>query len=136
MIEQIDHLSPDTLQAAYQQAHEWLTDSQSREVLSRLSAAAGKLAANLRREMSRDEAVDVLLTKPLDLDQRLLECEHETIKQALAQSDGSVARAAPLIGRTYQGLAHMIESKHPDLLKKRTPVRRRPPRKTSRSKHR
>jgi hypothetical protein len=129
MIEEVDRLSPDTLQAAYQQAHEWLADSQSREVLSRLSAAAGKLAANLHREMSRDEAVDLLLTKPLDLDQRLLECEHETIKQALAQSDGSVVRAAPLIGRTYQGLAHMIESKHPDLLKKRTPVRRRPPRK-------
>ncbi len=65
MIEEVDRLSPDTLQAAYQQAHEWLADSQSREVLSRLSAAAGKLAASLRREMSRDEAVDVLLTKPL-----------------------------------------------------------------------
>ena len=125
MIEEVDHLSPDTLQAAYQQAREWLADSQSVDVLLRLNAAAGKLAASVRRELSRDEAVDVLLTKPLDLDQRLLECEHETIKQALAQTDGSVAHAAPLIGRTYQGLAHMIENKHPDLLKKRTPVRRR-----------
>ena len=76
--------------------------------------------------MSRDEAVDVLLPKPLDLDQRLLKCEHETIKEALAQTDGSVAQAAPLIGRSYQGLAHMIETKHPDLLTKRTPIRRRP----------
>jgi hypothetical protein len=75
--------------------------------------------------MSRDEAVDVLLPKPLDLDQRLLECEHETIKEALAQTDGSVAQAAPLIGRSYQGLSHMIEAKHPDLLTKRTPIRRR-----------
>ena len=126
MIEEVDRLSPETLQAAYQQAREWLADSQSREVLSRLSAAGGKLADSLCREMSRDEAVDVLLNKPLDLDQRLLECEHETIKQALAQTDGSVVHAAPLIGRSYQGLAHMIETKHPDLLKKRTPVRRRP----------
>ena len=76
MIEEVDHLSPDTLQAAYQQAREWLADSQSREVLSRLNAASGKLADRLCREMSRDEAVDVLLTKPLDLDQRLLKCEH------------------------------------------------------------
>jgi tetratricopeptide (TPR) repeat protein len=125
MIEEVDDLSPATLQAAYQQAREWLADSQSREVLSRLSAAGGKLADSLRREMSRDEAVDVLLPKPLDLDQRLLECEHETIKQALAQTEGSVVHAAPLIGRTYQGLSHMIETKHPDLLKKRTPIRRR-----------
>ncbi len=129
MIEEVDGLSPDTLQAAYQQAREWLADSQSREVLSRLSAAGGKLADSLCREMSRDDAVDVLLPKPLDLDQRLLECEHETIKQALAQTDGSVVHAAPLIGRTYQGLSHMIETKHPDLLKRRTPIRRRKRRK-------
>jgi tetratricopeptide (TPR) repeat protein len=133
MIEEVDGLSPDTLQAAYQQAREWLTDSQSREVLSRLSAAGGKLADSLCREMSRDDAVDVLLPKPLDLDQRLLECEHETIKQALAQTDGSVVHAAPLIGRTYQGLSHMIETKHPDLLKTRTPIRRRQRRKKSES---
>jgi tetratricopeptide (TPR) repeat protein len=125
MIEEVDHLLPRTLQAAYQQAREWLADSQSREILSRLSAAGGKLADSLRRKMSRDEAVDVLLPKPLDLDQRLLECEHETIKEALAQTDGSVAQAAPLIGRSYQGLSHMIEAKHPDLLTKRTPIRRR-----------
>ena len=72
MIEEVDQLSPDTLQAAYQQAREWLADSQSREVLSRLNAAGGKLADSLCREMSRDEAVDVLLPKPLNLDQRLL----------------------------------------------------------------
>jgi hypothetical protein len=90
-----------------------------------LNAAGGKLADSLCREMSRDEAVDVLLPKPLDLDQRLLKCEHETIQQALAQTDGSVVHAADLIGRTYQGLSHMIEAKHPDLLDKRTPIRRR-----------
>jgi hypothetical protein len=67
----------------------------SREVLSRLSAAAGKLAVSLRRELSRDEAVDVLLTKPLDLDQTLREyeqkvrdAEHDLIKQALVRADG------------------------------------------------
>ena len=133
MIEEVEHLSPHTLRAAYQQAREWLADSQSREVLARLSAAGGKLADSLCKEMSRDQAVDVLLPKPLDLDQRLLECEHETIKQALAQTDGSVVHAAPLIGRTYQGLSHMIETKHPDLLKTRTPIRRRQRRKKSES---
>ena len=132
IIEEVDGLSPDTLQAAYQQAREWLADSQSREVHSRLSAAAGKLAASLRREMSRDEAVDVLLTKPLDLDQtrreyeqKQRECEHDQIEQALVQADGSVVHAARLIGKTYQGLTWLIANKYPDLLKKRSPIRRR-----------
>jgi hypothetical protein len=143
MIEEIDGLSPDTLQAAYQQAHEWLADSQSREVLSRLSAAAGKLAVSLRREMSRDEAVDVLLTKPLDLDQTLRECEqklrdaeHDLIKEALVQADGSVVHAARLIGRSYQGVTWLIANKYPDLLKKRTPVRRRARKKIKTKTHR
>jgi tetratricopeptide (TPR) repeat protein len=125
MIEEVDRLSPDTLQAAYQQAREWLADSQSLDVLSRLNAAAGKLAASVRRELSRDEAVEILLAKPHDLDQKLLEYEHELIKQALIQSDGKITHAAKLLGRTYQGLAHMIETKHPDLIPLRTPVRRR-----------
>jgi tetratricopeptide (TPR) repeat protein len=127
MIEEVDQLPPNTLQAAYQQAREWLADSQGQEVLSRLNAAGGKLADSLCREMSRDEAVDVLLTKPLDLDQRLLRCEHETIKGALAQTDGSVALAAPLIGRTHQGLAYMIEKRHPDLLGERKPIHQATP---------
>ncbi|HET8669681.1 MAG TPA: hypothetical protein VFM05_03355, partial [Candidatus Saccharimonadales bacterium] len=109
MIEEVDPLPPNTLQAAYKQARVWLADSQGREVLSRLNAAGGKLADSLCKEMSRDEAVDVLLPNSLNLDQRLLKCEHETIKQALAQTGGSVVHAAPLIGRTYPGLAKMIE---------------------------
>ncbi|HEX7334899.1 MAG TPA: hypothetical protein VF290_25575 [Pyrinomonadaceae bacterium] len=125
MIEEIDRLSPDTLQAAYQQAREWLADSQSLDVLLRLNAAAGKLAASVRRELSRDEAVDILLTKPYDLDQKLKEYEHDLIKQALIQSDGKVNHAAKLLRKSYQGLAKMIETKHPDLIPLRTPVRRR-----------
>ncbi|HXQ69145.1 MAG TPA: tetratricopeptide repeat protein [Pyrinomonadaceae bacterium] len=126
LIEEVDRLSPDTLQAAYQQAHEWLADTQSREVLTRLNAAAGKLAASVRKELSRDEAIEILLSKPCDLDQKLLEYEHNLIKQALKQSNGSVTHAAALLGKTYQGLAYMIETKHQDLMKARTPVRRRP----------
>jgi tetratricopeptide (TPR) repeat protein len=136
LIEEVDRLSPDTLQAAYHQAHDWLADSQSLEVLSRLNVAAGKLAATVRREFSRDEAVDLLLTKPYDIDQKLLEYEHDLIKQALIQSDGKVSHASKLVGKSYQGLAKMIETKHPDLVPVRTPVRRRSPRKNRRSKHR
>ena len=131
----MEGLSPDTLQAAYQQTRVWLADSQSLDVLSRLNAAAGKLAPSVR-ELSRDEAVDLLLTKPFDIDQKLLEYEHELIRQALIQSDGKVSHAAKLVGKSYQGLAKMIETKHPDLVRARTPVRRRSPRKNRGSKHR
>lgn len=134
LIEEIEGLSLDTLQAAYQRAQEWLAGSQSPELLSRLNAAAAKLTQTLRGGLSSEEEIDILLTKPLDLDKQLLEHEHELIKRALIQSNGSVTHAAALLGKTYQGLAHMIETKHPDLLKKRTPVRRRP-RRLSRKGH-
>lgn len=128
LIEEVETLTPATLQAAYQQAREWLSEVQSQEVLLRLNSAAGKLATSLRGEMSRDVAIDMLL-KPGDLDTKLLEYERELIKRALAQSEGKVTHAAPLLGKSYQGLAHMIETKHPDLITVRTPVRRRGSRK-------
>ncbi len=126
LIEEVNELTPQTLQAAYQQARDWLAGSQSQEVLLRLNDAAGKLASSLRGELSSDEAIDVLLTKPGDLQRKLLDYEHELIKRALAQTNGAVTHAASLLGMTYQGLAYIIETRHKDLLKDRTPVRRRP----------
>jgi tetratricopeptide (TPR) repeat protein len=135
LIEEVESLTPTTLQAAYQQARDWLSDAQSQEVLVRLSDAAVKLATSLRGELNSDEAINVLLTKPGDLEKKLLDYEHELIKRALAQSNGAVTHAAKLLGMTYQGLAHAIETRHKELLKERTPVRRRKPRKIKQSKH-
>lgn len=126
LTEEINHLTPETLQAAYQQARDWLAGIQSKEVLRRLNDAAAKLATTLRGELSSEDAIDVLLAKPGDLQKKLLDYEHELIKQALAQSDGAVTHAAELLGMTYQGLAYIIETRHRDLLKVRTPIRRRP----------
>ncbi len=126
LIEEVDQLTPSTLQAAYQQARDWLAGTQSQDVLRRLNEAAGKLVTSLRGELSSDEAVAVLLTKPGDLQKKLSDYEHEMIKQALAQSNGAVTHAAELLGMTYQGLAYIIETRHRDLLKARTPIRRRP----------
>lgn len=125
LIEEVDQLSPATLQAAYQQAHEWLADSQGQDVLLRLTKAAGKLATGLRGELSRDEATAILLTKGFDLQGEMLEYERSMIQQALAQANGRITHAASLLRMSYQGLAYIIESRHPDLLKQRTPVRRR-----------
>jgi hypothetical protein len=55
----------------------------------------------------------------------VLQFEASLIRQALAQSNGSVTRAAALLDMSYQGLAYVIGSRHKDLLKERSPVRRR-----------
>ena len=47
------------------------------------------------------------------------------IRQALQLSDGSVTRAARLLGVTHQGLAFILNGRHSDLLSIRTPVKRR-----------
>ena len=55
--------------------------------------------------------------------------EGALIKQALAQANGRVTHAASLLGMSYQALCYIIESRHKDLLKERSPVVRRRTRK-------
>ena len=125
LIEEVE-LDPQTLQAAYQQAQEWLATSDRQDVLKRLSVAAGKLAESLRGELSADEASEILFKRSFDLQKMMLKYEGTLIKQALVQSNGSVTRAASLLGVSYQALAYILESRHRDLQRVRTPIRRRP----------
>ena len=125
LIEQVTPLSPATLQAGYQQAREWLADSNSQEVLRRLSDAAGKVVSSIQNELSAEEATEILLSGPRDLQSRMHNYENSLIKQALMQSNGSVTRAASLLGMSYQALCYILESRHQDLLKERSPIRRR-----------
>ncbi|MDQ5847315.1 MAG: hypothetical protein M3539_18680 [Acidobacteriota bacterium] len=124
LIEEVSDLPPAVLQAAYERAREWLADSQSPEVLSRLNKAAGRFVSSVR-ELSTEDATEILLTKGRNLQQIILETEREIIRQALAQTNGGVTRAAALLGMSYQSLAYIIQSRHKDLLKERSPVRRR-----------
>jgi transcriptional regulator with GAF, ATPase, and Fis domain len=55
----------------------------------------------------------------------MADTERETIRRALAQANGVVTHAASLLGMSYQALCYIIESRHKDLLKERTPIRRR-----------
>lgn len=52
--------------------------------------------------------------------------EHDVIKRALANCGGSVTHAARVLGMSYQALSYMLQTRHKDLLEKRTPVKRRP----------
>jgi len=123
--EEIQELPRETLQAAYCQAREWLANSQSPDIKLRLADVAGRVVASINTEVSADEATEILLTEPGGLRAQLEKHEGVVIKRALAQVGGRVTHAASLLEMRYQSLAYIIERRHPDLLKKRTPIRRR-----------
>ena len=125
MIEEIETLPRDVQSVAYAQAREWLASSDSPDIKPRLKAVAEKIDG--AESMAKTpNALEVLFNKRLDLAEEVLKFERGLISQALVKVNGKVTHAAKLLGVGYQTLAHMIETKHPDLLKKRTPVRRRP----------
>ena len=107
---------------------------ESPDIKPRLKAVAKKIDG-VRTMTKSANAYEVLFNKPCDLEAEVLNFERARISEALAKVNGKVTHAAKLLGLNYQKLAYIIETRHADLLKKRTPVRRRP-RKTTRKKHR
>ena len=130
LIEELDELAPDTLYAAYDCASEWLAKSQSQDLLLRVNAAARKVFSKLRgaakaETAAAEEMIEALLNKPCDLPGEVLKFEGSVIRQALVKANGSLTRAAALLSMSYQALAYILESRHKDLLKERSPIRRR-----------
>ena len=58
--------------------------------------------------------------------------EHNLVKVALEQTNGSVTHAARNLGISYQSLNYMLRTRYTDLLNIRTPVRPRPRKSTER----
>jgi transcriptional regulator with GAF, ATPase, and Fis domain len=127
LIEEIHDLSADMLSSAYEQAAEWLAEAQSYTLLLRFKAAGSKLATRLRTDTKTSPTETLLKRKKCK--EELLQIEEERIRKALAETNGSVTHAAPLIGVTYPGLIYIINRRHPHLLEKRSPVRQRKRRK-------
>lgn len=126
LIEELDHLAPEALALAYQQAGEWLSDSQSDTLLLKFKAAGKKLALELLHEKETSNASETLFNMPRNLTTEVLLFERNLIRQALAKVDGgSVVDAAKWLGISYQRLAHRIRTKHPELEEARSPVHRR-----------
>lgn len=124
MIEEIDQLSVETLSDAYEKAGEWLSTCQSQELWFRFKVAGKKVVRGLRRESQ--DTTGILFNKPCHMPKEVLQFERRLISQALATASGRVTHAAKWLGIGRQRLAYIIETRHPDLLKERTPVRRRP----------
>lgn len=125
LIEEVDDLTPDVLATAYERASEWLANCYNQGLLLRFKAVGIKLARELRRQKDAG-AKDKLFNTPVKLLDETLKLERDLIRNALAQVNGRITHAAKLLGIRYQSLAFIIEARHPDLLKERTPVHRRP----------
>lgn len=142
MVEELDELSIETLYAAYDRASDWLANSQSQDLLLRVNAAARKVFLRLQNELRSEhvglkrehasaaeadpaDPTDALLNKPCHLPTEVLKFEGSLIRRALAKANGSLTRAAALLSMSYQALAYILESRHKELLKERSPIRRR-----------
>jgi tetratricopeptide (TPR) repeat protein len=126
MIEEIDTLPSELQSVAFEQAKEWLASTDSPDTKRRLKAARGKIAARRQRKSQPVDARNVLFNKRHDLQYEVLNFERSLISETLAKVDGKLTHAAKLLGVDYRYLSYVIETRHSDLLKKRTPVRRRP----------
>ena len=127
MIEEIGDLSAETLSHAYEQAGEWLSTCQSQELFHRFKVAGKKVVRRLRSE---SEEAGILFNEPCQMEAKVLEFDKRLISQALATANGRITHAAKWLDIGRQKLAYIIETRHPDLLKERSPVHRRPKKNT------
>jgi hypothetical protein len=125
LIEEIHELDPDFADQLYDRATEWLAKSQSQEVFLRVVAASKKIRVKVRGELNAEDATETILNTTRDLQQEMLKHEGMMIKEALTRADGSLTRAASLLTLSYQALAYILEGRQKDLLKERSPIRRR-----------
>jgi len=131
MLEELDDLSVETLYVAYDRASDWLSKSQSQDILLRVNAAARKVIIRSRSELgggdevAAEDPLEALFNKPVDLQREVLKFEGRVIQRALGKANGSLTRAAASLSMSYQALAYILESRQKDLLKERTPIRRR-----------
>jgi len=98
----------------------------SEHIGSRSQAADAALAAfrELGEHLAVTEGRKIVPGRGLSQEKRLL--ERDVIKLALENANGSITHAARSLGISFQGLTYMLNTRHKDLLKYRTPVQRRP----------
>jgi tetratricopeptide (TPR) repeat protein len=135
-------LSAEQLRGYYKSAESGLARSQDQSIAVRLGRCARSIIATEERDADAirpgsSSDLTASNTQPLantttasadssvSLEQRVLTYEGELIKQALEVSDGSVTRAARLLGITHQGLAFILNGRQKNLLTARKPVKRR-----------
>jgi tetratricopeptide (TPR) repeat protein len=110
-------LNPTDLYNVYRRADRLLKGTQDAEEIARLRTCA--------RIVMRRFSGARLIDKNFSLYGAVHEFEAEFIGQALDKEQGSVTRAAKLLGINHATLIKMLKSRHKVLLRKRTPVQSR-----------
>lgn len=119
MIEELSASLPsEQIKDLYAQADQRLGEDVGRETLQRLRACARSLSGDSAPSTT---AADGTLRIPFAAEVR--KCESALIKRALDEANGSVTRAARILGLTHQGLCYIINHRHKSLLDARAPIR-------------
>jgi tetratricopeptide (TPR) repeat protein len=119
-------LSPTELQQHYHDAASALTHSQHAATKARLGdCARAVLGAQGSAPSATQGSTADLASSSGSLEEQVLRYEGELIRRALQASDGSITRAARLLGVTHQGLAFILNGRQKNLLSSRKPAKPR-----------
>jgi tetratricopeptide (TPR) repeat protein len=130
MIEELQsRLAPDETLQLLIEADNRLSSEMDRETVARLRRCTR--IAVVSSEVAKAGINGFLLGGSLE--EEMNHFEAQLIKRALDQANGSITRAARLLGITHQGLAWSLQNKHQHLLRSRIPAR--PRRKSIITKH-
>jgi tetratricopeptide (TPR) repeat protein len=127
IIEELSSILPRAeLRDYYHKAETALSHAQQTAIRFRLGECARTLLAN---EVSTPTTVSgpatLESTSNGSLEEQVLRYEGDLIRRALEASDGSVTRAARLLGVTHQGLAFILNGRQKSLLASRRPAKKR-----------
>jgi len=148
MLEELSTSLPlPTMRESYQNAESFLAQTKDAEIDQRLARCARIIlraehergatrndltnvppANNQSNEVTGPAPADFGTTEPwkgCELEVEVLNYEGQLIKRALETANGSVTRAARMLGITHQGLAFILNGRHKTLLNVRTPVKHR-----------
>ena len=140
------HLPFNELLAYYRMAESELVNSHDPEIQNRLgkcaklilateslsaleggrqvdAQSAGNLSSHSQPSHEVASAPDLSISASLE--EQVLRYEGELIRRALQASDGSITRAARLLGVTHQGLAFILNGRQKNLLSARKPAKPR-----------
>lgn len=118
-------LSPADLRNYYKNAAAALANSQHAAIKSRLGECARAVLAHEDGTFGSAERSLPEVSVGASLEEQVLRYEGELIKRALQATDGSVTRAARLLGVTHQGLAFILNGRQKNLLPARKPAKPR-----------
>ncbi len=125
MEEHTDRLTEHELLDAYERAHNLLKETQDAETILRLRACALRIVLARRVSMSQRRVRSLVdFWANFDLNERVHTYEARYVRRALIDAQGSVTRAARLLGLHHHAtLAAMLDAggRHKDLAHLRTP---------------